>query len=65
MIQLDFDGRLTVQITREQLEGWSGRSLTDDQVVRLDEAIPDSSIPSAIDTLVHALGVAWAGGDDE
>jgi len=54
-MQLDFDGRLTVQITREQLECWAGRSLTDEQVVRLDAVIPDSTIPEAIGAMVAAI----------
>ncbi len=41
-------GRLTVQITRDQLESWAGRELTDEEVDRLDDCIPNSSIPEAI-----------------
>lgn len=44
----DTFGRLTVEITRDQLEAWAGRTLTDAQVAQLDQIIPDSSIPDAI-----------------
>lgn len=42
-------------ITREQIEAWAGRSLTDDELDRLDECIPHSSIPDAIDTIVSSF----------
>lgn len=40
--------RRTVTITREQLEAWAGRELTDAMVDAIDGCIPDSSIPDAI-----------------
>ncbi|SDD55052.1 hypothetical protein [Actinokineospora iranica] len=42
-------------ITREQLECWTGRPLTDDDLSRLDAAIPNSSIPEAIGTIVEGM----------
>ena len=45
---------LGVHLTREQLEDWAG-PLTDDQVERLDECIPNSSIPEAIGDIVGGM----------
>ena len=46
----------TVTITREQLQDWAGRVLTDDEVDILDTCIPNSSIPEAVATIAeHAL----------
>lgn len=42
-------------ITREQLECWAGRPLTVDDLSRLDEAIPCSSIPEAIGAIVEGM----------
>lgn len=38
-------------ITAEQASSWAGRPLTADELDRLCEAIPHSSIPDAIDTI--------------
>ncbi|SUE32668.1 Uncharacterised protein [Mycolicibacterium gilvum] len=38
-------------ITAEQASSWAGRALTADELDRLSEAIPHSSIPDAIDTI--------------
>ena len=38
-------------ITAEQASSWAGRTLTADELDRLSEAIPHSSIPDAIDTI--------------
>lgn len=43
---------LTVTITREQIECWAGRRLSDDEIARLDDCIPNSSIPDAIGEIV-------------
>lgn len=48
----DRNGSITVEITRQQLEEWAGRRLTDEQVERLDGCIPNSSIPEAIGVIV-------------
>lgn len=45
----------TVEITREQLEGWAGRILTDADVADLDELIPLSSIPAAVNEIVAGM----------
>ncbi len=55
--------RPTVEITREQLEAWAGRPLSDDEVARLDEAIPNSSIPEAVEAIVASFDPA--ADDDE
>jgi hypothetical protein len=52
---LDSFGELTVEITRGQLEAWAGRKLTDEEVRRLDDAFPNSSVPEAFATMVDAL----------
>jgi hypothetical protein len=45
-------------IPREVIEGWAGHRLTDVEVVRLAEHIPMSSIPDAVETIVHGtMGV--------
>lgn len=46
---------LTVTITRDQLECWVGRELSDDEVRALDDAVPHSSIPEAIATIADSL----------
>lgn len=40
--------RRGLTITREQLEQWAGRALSDTEIDRLDECVPNSSIPEAI-----------------
>lgn len=49
---MDWDGEL---ITREQAEHWAGRPLSDEDLERLDEAIPFSSIPDAISAIVDSF----------
>ncbi|CAL9677537.1 hypothetical protein SUDANB95_07862 (plasmid) [Actinosynnema sp. ALI-1.44] len=39
-------------ISKDQAEEWAGRALTDEDMDRLDDAIPHSSIPDAISTIV-------------
>ncbi|HET6286479.1 MAG TPA: hypothetical protein VFG15_06980 [Amycolatopsis sp.] len=43
-------------ITVPQMEAWAGRPLSSEDLDRLDEAIPHSSIPDAISEIVDALG---------
>lgn len=45
-----------ITITRDQLEAWAGRSLTDDEVYRIGKCIPNSSIPEAIDLIAGQFG---------
>ncbi|MFB7837814.1 hypothetical protein ACWIGW_44765 [Nocardia brasiliensis] len=42
-------------ITREQAESWAGRPLSDEEMDRLDDAIPNSSIPEAIGAIVDSF----------
>jgi hypothetical protein len=54
-----------ILLTREQLREWAGlgRDLTDDELDELDDCIPNSSIPDAIETIVtEAMNLA---GEDE
>lgn len=46
---------LGITLTRDQLESWAGRALTDEEVVALDTAIPNSGIPESIATIVDSL----------
>lgn len=49
------DSQPGVTLSRDQLEVWAGRELTDDEVDRLEEDIPNSSIPKAIATIVGSF----------
>ena len=42
-----------VLLTRDQLESWADGPITDDEIEALSDAIPNSSVPSAIDTIVN------------
>jgi hypothetical protein len=44
---------LGIELTRDQLEAWAGRELTDEEVEDLDMRIPNSSIPEAIQTMIE------------
>lgn len=46
---------LGIELSRDQLEAWAGRELSDEEVEALDEAIPNSSIPEAINTIADGL----------
>lgn len=45
-------------LTRNQLEAWAGRPLTEQDVASLTEALPHSSIPEAIGTIADNLPTA-------
>lgn len=49
------DGRPTVEITRGQLEAWAGGPLTDDEVARIDGALPNSSVPDCISDVAASV----------
>jgi hypothetical protein len=49
------DAEAASLITREQLECWAGRALTDVDLSELDEAIPNSAIPDAIGEIVASM----------
>ncbi len=42
-------------ITREQAENWARRPLSDNDIARLNSAIPHSSIPEAIETITASF----------
>jgi hypothetical protein len=44
-----------ITLTREQLEAWCCMTLTDEQVERLEQVLPDSSVPEAIQTIVESF----------
>ncbi|WP_188187015.1 hypothetical protein [Nonomuraea sp. SYSU D8015] len=44
-----------ITLTRDQIEAWAGRSLTNDEIATLDNAIPLSSIPEAINQIVGGM----------
>lgn len=53
------DPRDGVFLSREQLQGWAGRDLDDDDLYRLGEAVGNSSVPEAVAAIVegfHPLG---------
>jgi hypothetical protein len=43
---------LGIELTRDQLEAWAGRVLSDEEVEALDTAIPESSIPEAVAEII-------------
>ena len=47
------DSRQGISLSRDQLEAWARRPLSDDEVAAIDESIPNSSIPDAIDTIAN------------
>lgn len=50
-----------INLTGEQIEAWAGGPLSDEQVDRLAECIPHSSIPDAVETIVtEAMGVQFS-----
>lgn len=49
------DAKAMSLITPERLEEWAGRPLTYSDLVRLDKAIPDSSVPEAIGMIVAGM----------
>lgn len=51
-----------IAFSRFQLEEWAGYPLTDEQVDRLADSIPKSSIPDAINEIAFAI---TGGGPDE
>lgn len=55
LAELRLDADVTSLITREQLESWAGRPLDEDDLDRLDDAIPNSSVPDAIGEIVAGM----------
>jgi hypothetical protein len=46
---------LGIELTRDQLEAWAGRELTDEEVEALDIALPTSTVPAVIAALAEGL----------
>lgn len=44
-----------ILITRDQIETWAGRSLSDDELDRLDEALPHSTLPDTVGLIVDGF----------
>lgn len=63
LAQHRLEKRAAPLITREQLECWAGRSLTDDDLERLGNAIPHSCIPETIDVLANEAIVRFCWND--
>lgn len=42
-----------ITLTRDQLEAWAGFTLSDEEVEALEESIPNSSIPEAIQMIAE------------
>lgn len=49
------DPRRGVFLTREQLECWAGRPLGDEEVGQLEDALPNSSLPEVVNTVVDSF----------
>lgn len=47
------DRRQGITLSRDQLEAWARRPLSDNEVEAIDECIPHSSIPDAIETIAN------------
>jgi hypothetical protein len=54
------DATRGISFTREQVEAWAGRKLTGDQMQDLEDALPNSSFPECISTIVAHMDL-----DDE
>lgn len=52
----EFDDDVVVAFTRDQVNEWAGRRLTDEELARITEALPLSSLPVAVYALVATLG---------
>jgi len=52
----EFDDDLVVAFTREQVNEWAGRRLTDTELTRINEVAAESAIPLGIFAIAAALG---------
>lgn len=53
-----------ITLTRDQLEAWATRALSDEQVEQIEEAIPNTSIPDAIVAISDSLHFREGENDD-
>ena len=47
------DTRRGITLSRDQLEAWARRPLSDDEVEAIEECVPNSSIPDAIEVIAN------------
>ncbi|AGB26990.1 hypothetical protein Mycsm_06887 (plasmid) [Mycobacterium sp. JS623] len=47
------DSRRGITLSRDQLEAWARRPLSDEEVEAIDDCLPNSSIPEAIDVIAN------------
>jgi hypothetical protein len=55
MEEFEFTDGPGITLSRGQLEAWAGRPLADDEITNLEDAIPHSSIPEAVGTIVDSF----------
>jgi hypothetical protein len=51
----EFDDDIAVSFTRDQVNEWAGRRLTDDELARLEEALPNSTFPETVGLIVGSM----------
>lgn len=47
------DSRRGITLSRDQLEAWARRPLSDEEVEAIDDCLPNSSIPDAIEVIAN------------
>ena len=47
------DSRHGITLSRDQLEAWAHRPLSDEEVEAIDECVPNSSIPNAVEIIAN------------
>lgn len=53
------------QLTADDVAGWAGRPLTEDEQVRFAEAFPNTSVSYCIDGCLEGMGITPGGDEDE
>lgn len=54
-----------ITLTRAQLDAWAGFALTDEDIERIEEALPLSSLPDVVGTIAFAVRPDAVGEGDE
>jgi hypothetical protein len=54
-----------ITLTRAQLDAWAGFALTDEDVERIEEALPLSTLPDVVGTIAFAVRPDAVGEEDE
>jgi len=52
----DRDSERALSFTRGQVTAWAGRELADDEVARLEDAVPNSTFPQTVGLIVASFG---------